>query len=54
MKVVIEQKKNGYVVTMNGFIKVSGEYVFKATEIITMLEFVGSAVEGAKVEVVRK
>lgn len=53
-RLLIEEKKNGWVVRVEGFIKISGEYVFKATEVIPMLEFIGEHVHGTKVAVEQK
>lgn len=53
-KIHIEEKKNGYVVYVEGCAKVGGEYVYKATELLTMLEFIGEQIYGTKVRVERR
>ncbi len=50
----IEETKNGQLIRVNGFIKAEGPYVFKATELLQMLEFIGELVVGRKVEVREK
>ncbi len=50
----IKETKNGELVDVSGFIKAEGQYVFKATELLTMLEFVGELLVGRKVEVREK
>lgn len=50
-RVSLEETKNGWIVTMHGFIKVGDRYVFKSTEILPMLEFLGEHVYGEKVRV---
>ncbi len=50
----IVETKNGYTVDASGYIKVGGRYVFKATELLQMLEFIGELVVGRKVEVREK
>jgi len=52
--IVITEKKNGMAADFTGFIRVSGEYVFKATEFIQMLEYIGEHILGKKVEVKEK
>lgn len=47
----VTKKQNGYVVNIEGSIKTNGEYVFKATEILPMLEFVGLNILDKKVRV---
>ena len=53
-RIVIEEKKNGWIVRMEGFTKVDGEYVYKATETTDALELVGEHVHGTKVCVRQK
>jgi hypothetical protein len=53
-KIEIKETKNGQLVQVSGFIKAEGQYVFKATELLQMLEFVGELVVGRKVEVREK
>ncbi len=50
----IEETKNGYTVDVSGFIKSGGRYVFKATEHLAMLEFVGELINSRKVVVTEK
>jgi hypothetical protein len=50
-KIVIEEKKNGWSVKAEGFIRINGEYVFKATEILGMLEFVGEHINERKIKI---
>lgn len=51
MKVNIEEKKNGWVVSISGGIYFTGEHVFKADEILKMIEFIGEALANGKVKV---
>lgn len=53
-KIDIEETKNGYTVDVSGFIKSGGRYVFKSTDYLTMVEFVGELVTGRKVSVIEK
>ncbi len=50
----IEETKNGFTVDVTGYIKVGGRYVFRATDILPMLEFIGEHINGRKVEVTEK
>lgn len=50
----IKETKNGQLLQVSGFIKAEGQYVFKATEVMAMLEFIGELVVGRKVEVKEK
>ncbi len=50
----IKETKNGQLIEIGGFIKAEGQYVFKATELLQMLEFVGELLVGRKVEVREK
>lgn len=50
----IEETKNGYTVDVSGYIKVGGRYVFKSTEQITLLEFIGELINGRKIGVIEK
>lgn len=53
-QVKILETNNGYIITLENFGKAKGHYVFKATEILTMLEFVGEQIHGSKVKVERQ
>ncbi len=53
-KIELAETKNGYTVDVSGYIKVGGRYVFKATEQIAMLEFIGELVNGRKVAVTER
>lgn len=47
MKIELKECLNGYAVWING----QDPYVFKSTEILQMLEFIGNIVYGKKVQV---
>lgn len=47
----ISFKQNGYLVTVRGLLKNNGEYVYKATEELRLLETLGLALLDKKVEV---
>ncbi len=53
-KIEIKETNNGQIVQVSGYIKSQGQYVFKSTELLTMLEFIGELVVGRKVEVREK
>lgn len=53
-RILIEEMKNGYIVNIEGFMKVSGKYVYKSTEYLEMLEFIGEQIYGARVKVERR
>lgn len=53
-RILIEETKNGYIVRVQGFMKVDGPYVYKATEYIEMLEFIGEQIYGGKMKVERR
>lgn len=50
-RILIEEKKNGWTVKVDGFIKISGEYVYKATETIQLIEFIGEHIQNGKIKV---
>ncbi len=50
----IEETKNGYTVDVSGYIKVGGRYVFKATEQLAMIEFIGELLNGRKITAVER
>lgn len=50
----IDFKHNGYLVTTSGLLKNNGEYVYKATEEIKLLEALGLALLEKKIEVKEK
>lgn len=47
-------KSNGYVVTLRDFPRDNGEFVYKATEEFRLLEDIGFAIHGKKIEVREK
>lgn len=53
-KILVEEKKNGWTVRVRGFIKINGDYVFKSTEILELIEFVGEAVLEKKIKVEKR
>ena len=53
-KIEIVEQKNGYLVTVHGCIRVDGPYVYKATELLQMLAFIGDLIIDAKVTVERR
>lgn len=53
-RITVEEKKNGWEVRLDGFIKAGGEYVYKATETIQLLEFIGEHIQNGKVRVEAK
>jgi hypothetical protein len=52
LEIKVVEQTNGYTVNVQGSIKCNGVYVFKATEIIQLLEFVGGIVDGKRVQVI--
>ena len=54
MEIEIKTKQNGYVVTINGAIRRKGEFVFKNTEELYMLEFIGEVMLDRKMSVTFK
>jgi hypothetical protein len=46
----IKFKHNGYVVTFFGFLKDNGEMVYKTTEELQLVEDIGKALLGKKIE----
>ena len=50
----IEETKNGYTVDVSGYIKVGGRYVYKSTEQLSLIEFIGELINGRKVSVTEK
>ncbi len=50
----IIETKNGYTVDVSGYIKVGGRYVFKSTEQLAMIEFIGELVNGRKIAVTER
>lgn len=53
-RIKIDFKQNGYLVTIEGLLKNNGEYVYKATEEIKLLEALGLAIIEKKIEVREK
>lgn len=53
-EIKIKETNNGQIVKVEGFIKAKGEYVYKATELLSMLEFLGELILGRKIEVREK
>ncbi len=53
-KIEIKEAMNGWKLEVAGFNKVNGPYVFKSTDILLMLEFVGENINGRKVDVIEK
>lgn len=53
-RVIIESTNNGWLVSVNGFMKDNGPYVFKSTEVLIMMEFIGEHCAEAKVRVERR
>lgn len=47
-KIYIEEKKNGYLVRVDGFTRVGGDYVYKATELEAMIEMIAEQITGRK------
>lgn len=47
--VIIKETNNGFLVNVH-----TTQYVFKSTEILGMLEFIGNIINGRKVEVKEK
>ncbi len=52
--IIIKEANNGQLVKVDGFIKAKGEYVYKATELLQLVEFIGELLIGRKVEVREK
>lgn len=51
LKINIYEKSNGYEVNIKNSIRYNGEYVYRAIDILPMLEVLGEAVLDKKVEV---
>lgn len=51
LKINIAEKSNGYEVNIKNSIRYNGEYVYRAIDILPMLEVLGEAVLDKKVEV---
>lgn len=52
MKIEMTEVSNGYIVNITGVDGINKPYVFKATEILQMLEFAGKPLYGTKIKVV--
>lgn len=52
--IVVKATNNGWLVIVNGFMKDNGPYVFKSTEVLAMMEFIGEHCAEAKVRVERR
>ncbi len=50
-KVEIIEKNNGWVVKYEGFIRVTGEYVYSAVDILKLIEGVGGHLNTKKIKV---
>lgn len=50
----IKFKQNGYVVSFQGFLKDNGEKVYKNTEELSLVEDIGKALLGKKIEAKEK
>lgn len=51
MNITIDTTNNGYLVEIKSSLKNNGRYVFKSTETLLVLEFVGSILNDKKVAV---
>ena len=51
MKIETKSTQNGYIVMVEGTIKHNGEFVFKNTEELQMLEFIGEVMLDRKMSV---
>lgn len=49
-KITVYFKENGYLLVIDGAIKNSGEYVYKATEEFQLVERIGELLTGRKME----
>jgi len=52
--ITIKETNNGQIIDVEGFIKAKGQYVYKATELLHMLEVIGELIIGRKIEVKEK
>ncbi len=52
--ITLAEKKNGYSVEIQGFIRKNGEYVYKATELVKLMEDVGELLLDSKIAVTLK
>lgn len=52
--IIVKATNNGWLVIVNGFMKANGPYVYKSTEVLTMLEFLGELTAESKVKVDRR
>lgn len=50
-RIFIEEAQSGWIVTVEGFLRVAGKYVFRSDETNKMVEFVAEHTTGFKAEV---
>jgi len=51
MKLSVKDTNNGFIVEVEDSLRKAGLYIFKNTEIIAMLEFIGNIINDKKVKV---